>query len=155
MIVAFCGHTQSGKTTMCKMFHHWMRNNTRFKKIHYIDADKVTYVFEKSGRKLKKNPIELHALASDIAIYEKSINEVILLALPFDEPEYRNRIDSENTLWLWMDATGSARDQGIEQKKPENAKTISTSDNTTPEQSFEQVCQAFNNFMLNTIYVKK
>lgn len=155
MIVVFCGHSQSGKTTMCKMFHKWMKNSTRFKKIHYIDSDKVTFVFEKQGRNIRNNPIDLHGLASDIAIYEKSINEIVLLALNFEEPEYRSRIDSDTTLWLWMDAKGSARETKTIDKKPENAKTIYTGDKHTPEQSLEQVCQAFNAFMLNTIYVKK
>lgn len=155
MIVVFCGHSQSGKTTMCKMFHTYLKANTRFKKIHYIDADKLIYVFEKLGRKVKNDPVELHALGSDIAIYEKSINEIVLMALPFDRPEFRSRIDSSNTLWIWLDASNSARRSNDVPLIPPYCDVISTGDESDHEQSLKEVVRSFDKFMINAIYVKK
>jgi hypothetical protein len=153
MIVVFCGPPDSGKTTLSKLFHNWMKQNTRFKKIHYIDADKLKYVFDKAGQPTDDNA--LHSKAADIAVYEHSINEIILVAMPFNHKSMRMPLVGPDTMWLFLNPNG--RDIGV--KLPEGywddieySHEINTE--CEAEKSLQEVCRIWDGKMAGRPYLK-
>jgi len=117
MIVVFYGARDSGKTTLCKLFHSWLRSETNYKKIHYIDSDKIKYVFSKGQTMYDIASFGLHDRAVICARYEESLNEVVLMAMPFPTQKERDLLsDHPNTLWLYLKDINSARE--LKNKKP-------------------------------------
>jgi adenylylsulfate kinase len=100
MIVVFFGQPTSGKTTLCKEFFGWFKRSTR-QKVHYMDGDKFRAIFKnkdysRSGRIKNLN------LAADIAKYERSLNDVVLMAFVYPYEECRKYLEEQDKQVMWV-----------------------------------------------------
>lgn len=107
MIVVFCGKRNSGKTTLCKAFHTWIKSNANMKlKCHYLDSDKLKYIFDIKGVN-KINEKKLLNISVDLARYESYLNHIVLLAMSFAYEEERKRLSGlKDVLWIYLDGEG-------------------------------------------------
>lgn len=88
MIVAFFGQPCSGKTTLCKAFFGFIRKNLPIK-CHYMDGDKFRYVFTNKDYS-REGRINNLKLACDVARYEESLNDIVLMSFVFPYKESRD-----------------------------------------------------------------
>ena len=100
MIVVFFGQPTSGKTTLCKEFFGWLKKNTK-NKVHYMDGDKFRYVFSNKDYS-RGGRIKNLNLASDIAHYEQSLNDVVLMAFVYPYEECRKYLEQHGDRVLWV-----------------------------------------------------
>lgn len=102
MIVVFFGQPCSGKTTLCKEFYSWMRDYLPVR-IHYMDGDKFRGIFRNKDYS-KQGRIANLNLASNIAKYERSLNEVVLMAFVFPYEECRAFLDTleKKVMWVYL-----------------------------------------------------
>ena len=77
MIVVFYGKRNSGKTTLCREFYGWVKQNLPLR-CHYLDADKLRFVYGLKGFS-EQTERALIQKAMEISRYEESLNDVVLL----------------------------------------------------------------------------
>lgn len=118
MIVVFFGKRNSGKTTLCREFYGWVKQNLPLR-CHYLDADKLRFVY---GLKGFSEDIEkaLIQKAMEISRYEESLNDVVLISISFAYREQRKAFE-ENKGVLWIPLTHCESKRPTNKKEFENA----------------------------------
>lgn len=106
MIVVFFGQPCSGKTTLCKGFFSWTKEHPNIR-VHYMDGDKFRSIF-KNNSYGKEARLENLKLASNIAHYEKHLNDLILMAFVFPYKEARDYLRSlgHKIMWVYLEYNG-------------------------------------------------
>lgn len=156
MIIVLFGRRDCGKTTLSKLFHKWLKNGGKSAKVHYIDSDKIRYVFEKHGESMDVDSAELHSKACSIAKYEESLNDIVLMSMPFPNHQTRKLLENhKNILWIWLDYDQSAR-RGNSSKHPTrnferpSIQPIDTG-NLSENESLDKIIQAYEKYLLNSL----
>lgn len=104
MIIVFMGQPTSGKTTLCKAFFSWIRTKSNFPvRTHYIDGDKLRLIFQNKNY-TREGRMENLTLASNISKYEKSLNDIVVMALVYPYKEAREHLRSlgENVIFIYL-----------------------------------------------------
>lgn len=104
MILVFMGQPTSGKTTLCKAFFSWIRTKSNFPvRTHYIDGDKLRLIFQNKNY-TREGRMQNLTLASNIAKYEKSLNDIVVMALVYPYKEAREHLRSlgENVIFIHL-----------------------------------------------------
>ena len=103
MIVAFFGQPCSGKTTLCKHFFGYIKQNLPIK-CHYMDGDKFRYVFSNKDYS-REGRLKNLKLACDVAHYEHSLNDVVLMSFVFPYKEVRDylREQNPNVIFIYLE----------------------------------------------------
>jgi adenylylsulfate kinase-like enzyme len=104
MIIVFMGQPTSGKTTLCKAFFSWIRTKGNFPvRTHYLDGDKLRLIFQNKNYS-REGRMQNLALASNIAKYEKSLNDIVIMALVYPYKEARDFLRSlgENVVFVYL-----------------------------------------------------
>ena len=90
MILVFMGQPTSGKTTLCKEFFTWVKKGSNFPvRLHYLDGDKLRIIFQNKNY-TREGRLQNLNLASNIAKYEKYLNDIVTLALVYPYKEARD-----------------------------------------------------------------
>lgn len=104
MIIVFMGQPTSGKTTLCKAFFSWIRTKSNFPvRTHYIDGDKLRLIFQNKNY-TREGRMENLTLASNISKYERSLNDIVVMALVYPYKEAREHLRSlgENVIFIYL-----------------------------------------------------
>lgn len=104
MIIVFFGQPTSGKTTLCKAFFSWIRTKSNFPvRTHYIDGDKLRLIFQNKNY-TREGRMQNLTLASNIAKYEKSLNDIVVMALvyPYVEAREHLRCLGEHIIFIYL-----------------------------------------------------
>jgi adenylylsulfate kinase-like enzyme len=105
MILAFIGQPTSGKTTLCKAFFAWIKTKGNFPvRTHYIDGDKLRLIFQNKNY-TREGRMQNLTLASNIAKYEKSLNDIVIMALVYPYKEAREHLRSlgEHVVTIYLE----------------------------------------------------
>ena len=105
MILVFMGQPTSGKTTLCKAFFSWIRTKGNFPvRTHYIDGDKLRLIFQNKNY-TREGRMQNLTLASNIAKYEKSLNDIVVMALVYPYKEAREHLRSlgEHAVFIYLE----------------------------------------------------
>ena len=102
MIVVFFGQPTSGKTTLCKQLFLWFKKNAK-NKVHYMDGDKFRNIFSNKDYS-KEGRIKNLNLASNIAHYQQSLNDIVLMAFVYPYEECRKYLEQygDEVLWIYL-----------------------------------------------------
>lgn len=119
MIVVFYGKRNSGKTTLCREFYGWVKQNLPLR-CHYLDADKLRFVYGLKGFS-EQTERALVQKAMEISRYEESLNDLVLISISFAYKDQRVSFD-ENKGVLWIPLTHD------ETKRPTNKKEFENPD---------------------------
>jgi adenylylsulfate kinase-like enzyme len=161
MILVFMGQPTSGKTTLCKEFFTWIKKGNNFPiRLHYLDGDKLRLIFQNKNYS-KEGRLQNLNLASNIAKYEKFLNDMVLMALVYPYKEARDYLRSlgENVVFIHLHYDKS-NPRGRENfwvedfESPigeEGVYEINTSE-LNVEQSLQEVIKIYNK---NIKYIKK
>lgn len=98
------GQPTSGKTTLCKAFFSWIKTKSNFPvRTHYLDGDKLRLIFQNRNYS-REGRMQNLALASNIAKYEKSLNDIVIMALVYPYKEAREFLRSlgENVVFIYL-----------------------------------------------------
>ena len=104
MILVFMGQPTSGKTTLCKAFFSWIKTKSNFPvRTHYLDGDKLRLIFQNKNYS-REGRMQNLTLASNIAKYEKSLNDIVIMALVYPYKEAREHLRSlgENVVFVYL-----------------------------------------------------
>jgi adenylylsulfate kinase-like enzyme len=104
MIIVLFGQPCSGKTTISKRINHWLRSQPGKCRIHFMDGDSFRRIFtnkdySRDGRMRNLN------LASHIAHYEHSLNDVVLMSFIYPYKESRSFLDDltdHDIMWVHL-----------------------------------------------------
>lgn len=108
MIVVFFGQRNSGKTKLCKHFFLWIKENLPVT-CHYMDSDRLRSVFNINGYEIE-DEILVSEIAITAAIYEQSLNNIVLVSSAFPLNSLRHRISENNkVLWIYLKHDKSKR----------------------------------------------
>lgn len=113
MIVVFYGKRNSGKTTLCREFYGWVKQNLPLR-CHYLDADKLRFVYGLKGFS-EQTERALIQKAMEISRYEESLNDLVLISISFAYKDQRETFE-ENRGILWIPLSHD------ESKRPTNKK---------------------------------
>jgi adenylylsulfate kinase len=149
MILVFMGQPTSGKTTLCKALFTWIKTKSNFPvRTHYIDGDKLRLIFQNKNYS-REGRMQNLTLASNIAKYEKSLNDVVLMAFVYPYKEARDFLRSlgERVVFVHLEYDKSVN-RGRESfwvedfespKGEDNVYTINTSERSENEAFLEVV----------------
>ena len=149
MIFVFMGQPTSGKTTLCKALFTWIKTKSNFPvRTHYIDGDKLRLIFQNKNYS-REGRMQNLTLASNIAKYEKSLNDVVLMAFVYPYKEARDFLRSlgERVVFVHLEYDKNVN-RGRESfwvedfespKGEENVYTINTSERSENEAFLEVV----------------
>jgi adenylylsulfate kinase-like enzyme len=104
MILVFMGQPTSGKTTLCKALFTWIKTKSNFPvRTHYLDGDKLRLIFQNKNYS-REGRMQNLALASNISKYEKSLNDIVIMALVYPYKEAREFLRSlgENVVFVYL-----------------------------------------------------
>jgi len=119
MIVVFYGKRNSGKTTICREFYGWVKKNLPLR-CHYLDSDKLRFVYALKGF-AESTERALIEKAMEIAHYEESLNDIVLVSLSFAYADQREKFESrKGIMWVYLNHEQS--------KRPSNKKEIQNFD---------------------------
>lgn len=94
MILIFTGQPLCGKTTLCKAFFSWIKTKSNFPvRTHYIDGNKLRLIFQNKDYS-REGKIKNLTLASNIGKYEKSLNDIVVMAIMYPYKESRDYLRS-------------------------------------------------------------
>lgn len=151
MIVVFFGQPTSGKTTLCKEFFAWLKKSTR-QKVHYMDGDKFRSIFKNKDYS-RGGRIKNLNLASDIARYELSLNDVVLMAFVYPYEECREYLNTQYDKVIWVYLTYNKKEnRGRESfhvedfEEPINADLVIDTSKITLHDSLNLVIDKFKNY---------
>jgi len=111
MIFVFMGQPTSGKTTLCKALFTWIKTKSNFPvRTHYIDGDKLRLIFQNKNYS-REGRMQNLTLASNIAKYERSLNDVVLMAFVYPYKEARDYLRSlgERVVFIHLEYDESAK----------------------------------------------
>jgi len=143
------GQPTSGKTTLCKALFTWIKTKSNFPvRTHYIDGDKLRLIFQNKNYS-REGRMQNLTLASNIAKYEKSLNDVVLMAFVYPYKEARDFLRSlgERVVFVHLEYDKSVN-RGRESfwvedfespKGEDNVYTINTSERSENEAFLEVV----------------
>lgn len=94
MIIVFFGQPCSGKTTLCRHFFGYIKQNLPIR-CHYMDGDKFRYIFSNKDYS-KEGRLKNLKLACDIAHYQESLNDIVLMSFVFPYKEARDYLKEQN-----------------------------------------------------------
>lgn len=108
MIVVFYGKRNSGKTTICREFYGWVKKNLPLR-CHYLDSDKLRFIYAMKGFS-KDTERALIAKSMEIARYEESLNDLVLMSMSFAYEDQRKSFDeNKGVLWIYLEHDESMR----------------------------------------------
>jgi len=118
MIVVFCGKRNSGKTTLCREFYGWVKQNLPLR-CHYLDADKLRFVYGLKGFS-EQTERALIEKAMEISRYEESLNDLVLISISFAYKDQK-QVFEQNRGILWIPLTHDETQRPTNKKEFENA----------------------------------
>jgi GTPase SAR1 family protein len=157
MIVVFYGKRNSGKTTLCREFYGWVKQNLPLR-CHYLDADKLRFVYGLKGFS-EQTERALVQKAMEISRYEESLNDVVLISISFAYKDQRE-VFEENRGILWIPLTHDESQRPTNKKEFENAQfeklenEIDTSQNDV-KSALNTVIQRYKDFCVTSQYKGK
>lgn len=155
MIVAFFGQPCSGKTTLCRKFFSYIKHNLPIR-CHYMDGDKFRYVFSNKDYS-KEGRLRNLKLACDIAHYQESLNDIVLMSFVFPYKEARDYLkeNNKNVVFIYLEYEKEVDFRGRENFHVEDFE-IPTHDevqlmlNTTAtneEQCFSEIIKTYKKYL--------
>lgn len=157
MIVVFYGKRNSGKTTLCREFYGWVKQNLPVR-CHYLDADKLRFVYGLKGF-TEETERALIQKAMEISRYEESLNDLVLISISFAYKDQREIFDEKRGI-LWIPLTHDESKRPTNKKEFENNQ-FENSENTidTTSQDIKSalnlVIQRYKDFCVNSQYRAK
>ncbi len=103
MIIVIYGQPCSGKTTLSKKLNGWLKSQSRRINLHFMDGDSFRKIFANKDYSREGRNRNLQ-LASVVAHYEHSLNEVVLMSFvyPYKEArEYLNELTGHDVMWVY------------------------------------------------------
>ena len=101
MIVVFYGKRNSGKTTLCREFYGWVKKNLPLR-CHYLDSDKLRFVYGMKGFSTETERALIDK-SIEIARYEESLNDLVLMSVSFAYDDQRKKLDEQRgVLWVYL-----------------------------------------------------
>lgn len=148
MIVVFYGKRNSGKTTICREFFGWVKQNLPLR-CHYLDSDKLRFVYGLKGFSIETERTLIDK-AMKIAQYEESLNDLVLVSMSFAYEDQRKEFDvKKGILWIYLthdeNERPSNKKEYQEYQEPMDANSINTSTMTLTE-SLEEVVKRYKAF---------
>lgn len=120
MIIVFFGQPCSGKTTLSKKFHLWIKSHgqrTGVKnKVHFLDGDSFRKIFANKDYS-REGRIRNLNLASSVALYEHSLNDIVLMSFVYPYAEarsYLNEISQGEVMWIYLHYDPMLEERGRE-----------------------------------------
>lgn len=151
MIIAFFGQPTSGKTTLCKEFFGWLKKNTK-SKVHYMDGDKFRNIFSNKDYS-KQGRIRNLNLASDIAHYEQSLNDIVLMAFVYPYEEARKYLEQygDTVIWIYLnynveDKRGREDFHVVDFEEPSNVQLEINTSNVSEKDSINKVIEIYKTY---------
>lgn len=157
MIVVFYGKRNSGKTTLCREFYGWVKQNLPLR-CHYLDADKLRFIYGLKGFS-EQTERALVQKAMEISRYEESLNDLVLISISFAYKDQRVSFD-ENKGILWIPLTHDESKRPTNKKEFENPdfeKIVNQIDTTVNDiqSALNTVIQRYKDFCVNSQYKGK
>lgn len=148
MIVVFYGKRNSGKTTICREFFGWVKQNLPLR-CHYLDSDKLRFVYGMKGFS-KETERALIDKAMKIALYEESLNDLVLVSISFAYEDQRQSFDTKKgVLWVYLThdekERASNKKEYQEYEEPMSVLPLNTSTMTLTE-SLDEVVKRYREF---------
>lgn len=103
MIIVLFGQPCSGKTTLSKKINGWLKSLPRKVNLHFMDGDSFRKIFSNKDYS-REGRIRNLSLASVVAHYEHSLNEVVLMSFvyPYREArEYLDDLTDHDVMWIY------------------------------------------------------
>jgi GTPase SAR1 family protein len=157
MIVVFYGKRNSGKTTLCREFYGWVKQNLPLR-CHYLDADKLRFVYGLKGFS-EQTERALIQKAMEISRYEESLNDLVLISISFAYKDQRETFE-ENRGILWIQLSHDESKRPTNKKEFENHQfeilenTINTSQQDV-KSALNVVIQRYKEFCVTSQYKGK
>jgi adenylylsulfate kinase-like enzyme len=154
MIVVFYGKRNSGKTTICREFYGWIKQNLPVR-CHYLDSDKLRFVYGMKGFS-QETERALIAKSMEIARYEESLNDVVLVSVSFAYEDQRILFnEKKGILWVYLthdeEKRISNKKEYADYEEPSDPEAIDTT-NQSVESVLQEVIGKYRNFCLSNGY---
>jgi adenylylsulfate kinase-like enzyme len=155
MIIVLFGQPCSGKTTLSKKLNSWIKAQPKRRNLHFLDGDSFRRVFSNKDY-TRQGRIKNLNLASVVAHYEHSLNDVVLMSFvyPYQEArQYLNELADGNVMWIYLhyDPTLDERGresfhvQDFEYPEEEEVDLILNTGALTEEECLDLIVQKFLN----------
>lgn len=156
MIVVFYGKRNSGKTTLCREFYGYVKQNLPVR-CHYLDGDKLRFVYGLKGITEETEKLLIEK-AMQIAKYEESLNDLVLMSMSFAYGEQRERFaENKGVLWVYLEHDKDTRNTNKKEyqnyDEPKNVFTINTSEKNIAE-CLDLAVNCYKEFVTKSQYKK-
>lgn len=157
MIVAFFGKRNSGKTTLCREFYGWVKQNLPVR-CHYLDSDKLRFVYGLKGFS-EETERALITKAMEISRYEESLNDLVLISISFAYKDQRELFEANRgVLWIYLEHDDSKRPCNKKEfenfHEPLKQNCINTTDSDL-KTSLNEAITRYRDFCVNSQYKSK
>jgi uncharacterized protein YdaL len=146
MYIVFFGASQQDNTALCKELFAWIKKNSMFF-CHYLDHNRIKSLFDiKAIGQIGDNQVCSKII--DLARYERSLNDMVLIAAPFMQEKNRKLLSCYGpVMWVHVDVTASGDQEGFEAISAidaENVNFVAVTDTSPESQSI--IVEQFRNF---------
>lgn len=154
MIVVFYGKRNSGKTTICREFYGWIKQNLPVR-CHYLDSDKLRFVYGMKGFS-QETERALIAKSMEIARYEESLNDVVLVSVSFAYEDQRVQFnENKGILWIYLthneEKRISNKKEYADYQEPTECESIDTTSQSV-ESVLQEVIKKYRQFCSSKVY---
>lgn len=154
MIVVFYGKRNTGKTTICREFFGWVKQNLPLR-CHYLDSDKLRFVYGLKGFSFETEKALIDK-AMKIAQYEASLNDLVLVSISFAYDDQRVEFnDKKGVLWIYLTHDETQRPTNKKEYHNFQEPSVTDSLNTTSmtlAETLNKVILTYKNFCSTSQY---